>query len=869
MTTTKKLFGEANTPYYIYAPPYEQNSGGVRAMHYLCHALNLAGEEAYVLTDKVSDKLRTPSLSDPIIQRHTTAGVEPIVVYPEVTQGNPLGFRNVARFLLNIPGFLTGEKTNWQPSDMIFSLSMEIIPQGMKGDLLELPLIDSSIYWPPKAEEEKREGTLLFVNRFFKRGGVQLPVTEQSTEISFRVARRSPEELAELYRKAELLYTYEHSTACYEALLCGCPVVYIPNDIMLPERTSEYLGPDGSAWGLDPVGIETAKKSVFLAQKKYQALEEQFWTQLASFITSTQARARENKMTAPLARPRTATLDQAIAHYNAADYEAATEMFSILLETDPEEALVYTYLAFICANQGLLEDAAAFIEQARELSPERPELPAALGEVLLKAGHPKEAQKYLGMAVMQQSDFFGAYPALAEALRRNGNTAAAIELLESGAKIPSTAQKNIREVLLDMLRQCGDVAARAELCRRMQDEPDRHAEAIQLLADSGAPPESIYAELESWISRQPRHGDSSAPRKQPPPRRPLLIGFLVSSFAPGIASARLEALLLHLPPEKFRTAVIDNSAADKMAAITQRCFVLSDYWLSIDAMTDTAASEAMDALNIDILIDMNGFDHRHRLSLLLGSSAPFKASWSDILPWHCPGIIPVTGTALLNGIPTGVQPASIITLDDAGEITPMPAISASKTTHPGHTQFACLSPAGKIGAGDWQFFAQLLSAIPNGRLTINLEELEPAAAEFISGIFTGQGVAASRLAFISATSTSELCAAWREVDIGLAPLHGTGDLALSTALWMNTPFIALASPHPWSCRPAALLRSSGLGHLIAASEAEYLRIAMHLASEPPTLELRPSLPVSQKNAGKHFAREFGKALINTCFGKAK
>jgi len=86
---------------------------------------------------------------------------------------------------------------------------------------------------------------------------------------------------------------------------------------------------------------------------------------------------------------------------------------------------------------------------------------------------------------------------------------------------------------------------------------------------------------------------------------------------------------------------------------------------------------------------------------------------------------------------------------------------------------------------------------------------------------------------------------------------------------MNTPFIALASPLPWSCRPAALLRSSGLDHLIADSQAEYLKIAMHLAREPQALELRPSLQARQKNAEKDFAHNFGKALINTCFGQAK
>jgi len=60
MNDSPRIFASLGHPYYVFAPPYLQTSGGVRAMHYLCHALNLLGCEAYVNTTVVHRDLRTP-----------------------------------------------------------------------------------------------------------------------------------------------------------------------------------------------------------------------------------------------------------------------------------------------------------------------------------------------------------------------------------------------------------------------------------------------------------------------------------------------------------------------------------------------------------------------------------------------------------------------------------------------------------------------------------------------------------------------------------------------------------------------------------------------------------------------------------------
>lgn len=297
----KNIFGELRSPYYLYAPAYTECSGGTRAIHYLCHALNLVGEEAYVTTDSVSVELRTPILSDETQARHQAAGIEPIVVYPEIVPNNPLAAKHIVRYLLNTPGVVNGQERSWEESDLIFSFGAEILPPGMKAEILEVPLINTRVYNLEGTDNEQRSGALLFLNRYLDRGGILSPITANALEISYRVPKRSPEELAALYKRASVLYTYEPSTACFEALLCGCPVVYLQNELLLPTPFKGYLGTDGCTWGTDALSLEAARKTVHKATEHYQKKQAAFWKQLEKFVEITQKSAKRTQYVPPSA----------------------------------------------------------------------------------------------------------------------------------------------------------------------------------------------------------------------------------------------------------------------------------------------------------------------------------------------------------------------------------------------------------------------------------------------------------------------------------------------------------------------------------------------------------------------------------------
>lgn len=557
-----------------------------------------------------------------------------------------------------------------------------------------------------------------------------------------------------------------------------------------------------------------------------------------------------------------APLEQGIACYQNQQQEEAIEQLSRAIELDPGSPLAYAYLAFICAEQGLPEDAAAFIGQAAAIAPERHDLLAALGEVFLKAGNASEAQKYLEAAVQKQPDMFMAYPALAEALRRNGDGERAIQLLASAVGINSAARENILTSLIEILTQKGDLKALAETSIRVRNSQSIHSLGIRLLTRTDCSPARI-AEEQAW------HVDSFLPpAARPAPSKPagtlLNIAFLISDFEREAQLGRFEALLRHLPPEAFRTLVIDNDIASNTSETAQRCSLICDHWEIIREQDDASASRKIAALQPDILIDFDGHGPRQRLALLRASTAPLKASWASGPPGKNSGIAWLRGAALRGESSAGTDNGPAIELPGLGEICLLPAVDPSKEAGP--TTFGCLSPAIQISEDTWHFYAELLGHLPASRLRINLDKLGAPAQAFISGLFASRDIAPERLEFVHAATADALCTQWRSIAIGLAPLHGSGEMAVSTCLWMNTPLVALATESAGSQRPAAFLTSIGHPELVAGDRQEYLAIALRLAAGAPSINSRQAIEAAQLTDSARLAGQFGAALSQAYFG---
>lgn len=289
----RTLFKTEKAPYYIFALDYIQQSAGVRALHYLCHALNESGQEAYVTCEKTAPQLRTPVLTEATMVQHHAAGRIPIMVYPEIVQGNPFGAQVVARWLLNKPGHIAGD-TTFAADELIFTFDPIYLGDSLRGETLHIPTSDLTLFNNENnPDDNSRQQVCFYAHKYLAAGGQLSPHSETAVSLG-KEQKLSHAEIAAILRRSKLLYVYEPTALVAEALLCGCPVSIVVTEYWRRHAANHGYPTD---WG---VVMDDSAESLALAATKvgnYRAFYEDVvikngWEQIDRFIELTQLAAK-------------------------------------------------------------------------------------------------------------------------------------------------------------------------------------------------------------------------------------------------------------------------------------------------------------------------------------------------------------------------------------------------------------------------------------------------------------------------------------------------------------------------------------------------------------------------------------------------
>jgi hypothetical protein len=239
--------------------------------------MNKCGFEAYITTDKIRGELWTPPLSKAIAEAHQRAGRKPIAVYPEILTGNPLNTPHVMRFLLNRPGLRAPngrreeiEKFWTEPErarEFVCHFADEFQSPGRQSHSLWLPTIDTDTYKLPP-EEPQRDGFLVYTHRV-KFAEEAIPQWARPYTLISMANPRGPQELALLYQHSRGLITFELTGAIGEAVMCGCPVVCIPNAFFTERPSHSKFANFGVGWGGSEEQLEWSRKTGHLFRNLY------------------------------------------------------------------------------------------------------------------------------------------------------------------------------------------------------------------------------------------------------------------------------------------------------------------------------------------------------------------------------------------------------------------------------------------------------------------------------------------------------------------------------------------------------------------------------------------------------------------------
>lgn len=297
--------------FLIYASPYTRKWGGVISLHKLCHLINEVGGTAFMHPnyldlvevnflniDAAVDYARSqwnfvqnfdergyvsPRFNTPVrhIINDGQYGDDWIIVYPEITLGNPLGARNIVRWLLNDPGKLFGRISYGRDEfhirfHPIFD-EFHLPYCRLSENFLTVMDYDFDVYNDDGAPKE-RVGSAYLIKK-----GAGKPIEHDLTD-SILIDDLEQEEIAEVFRSVKTFYSYDTKTAYSNlAVVCGCDSVVIP-DPGVP-RPPEM--PAGVAYGIEE--IEAARESAHLIKPLLEEIKDSAIPLVISFMEEANA----------------------------------------------------------------------------------------------------------------------------------------------------------------------------------------------------------------------------------------------------------------------------------------------------------------------------------------------------------------------------------------------------------------------------------------------------------------------------------------------------------------------------------------------------------------------------------------------------
>lgn len=274
--------------FIVFADSFNENNGGVIALHRLCDLLNRDGHKALLwpLRKPLRDPERPiasiraffrfyrrawrrpfktcPLFDTPIATPTDLPGA--IVVYPEIVSGNPLRAQHVVRWLLHRPGFHKGAYAYGLNDRYFFYQKAFDVPElNPDGDnLLKVVYLRDDIYRQTNFGE--RRGSCYILRKGKGRTLVH------DLHGSVLVDKFSHTQMAAICNRVQTCISYDSYTMySHFAALCGCDSVIVPEkgvgkEAWYPDPADRY----GLAYGFDEIEAARATRPLLLAQLKAQ-----------------------------------------------------------------------------------------------------------------------------------------------------------------------------------------------------------------------------------------------------------------------------------------------------------------------------------------------------------------------------------------------------------------------------------------------------------------------------------------------------------------------------------------------------------------------------------------------------------------------
>ncbi|MEG0786981.1 MAG: glycosyltransferase [Comamonas sp.] len=323
------------------------------------------------------------------------------------------------------------------------------------------------------------------------------------------------------------------------------------------------------------------------------------------------------------------------------------------------------------------------------------------------------------------------------------------------------------------------------------------------------------------------------------PRKKLKVGYVTADFREHSVAFFMQPVLEHHNSNDVEVHVYSNGPSDH---ITEKMRSLVPHWHEIQADSDEAVCEKIRHDGIDVLVDLSGFTHGHRLGVFARRAAPVQVTWL--------GYMQTLGMKAMDYrlVDAGVAPPShvryyseaLFYLFCMSSYVP-PAYAPLSVEPPmlrnGYPTLVSLNNSAKITDAMLRVWARILRVRTDARLIIVVkEENSDSAQAHMQPRVEAAGMPLERVSVLQQQPLRNFMELGHIADVALdtSPISG-GTTSLHT-LWMGLPIVAMDAVRAVDASTARMLRGklASLGE-VAKDEQSYIDAALNLMNSPQRL----------------------------------
>lgn len=584
------------------------------------------------------------------------------------------------------------------------------------------------------------------------------------------------------------------------------------------------------------------------------------------------------------------------------DLGRSIELINAAHEIDLECRDYVDALATLKAKTGALTESLYFAKLATTLEhhPKLPELtPASLqsyAEALMTANvsslvldaQVQFAQRKFDLAVATCEKELRLKPTSIDALRllgkslvETGDYARAETALHAAEQIAPGDAQTIADLAHCLVMQGKHDDALACFDDARGHDPDDIGATAQHLHDLAFMADAHWqtrAQVEAeFLSRVEAMGIEAMADNATPPGGKIRIAILSQHFYSCDEALVLETFLKNYNRNRFEVFCLQQSITNDKT--TDRFKTLCDSWRPVFDLDDWVLASIIAGDGIQALIDLNGYGPGQRRATLGAKPAPVQIAWLNHLDGTGKGSIDLIladdatvetdRRSLLDGQEVAKLESGLFAFEPFGlmaDVTPLPALEHDTIT------FGAYVDMGRVNPQVARMWSQLLAAIPNALLVLNVSpQLTAEAQAQLSARFAHFGMT-KRIVFLSDTpdeqntkhSNFELdFLAGVDVLLDAAVNSSAGKIA--RALWMGVPVLTHDTGRRSGLVGSSILMAAGKSEWVAKDTAELIATAQALTADFNALDavrqsLRDTIKDSALFQGRDFTREIETAV---------